>query len=654
MFPVLHVLTLVMQLQAAQPQGPLAASLAPATVWAKIEHAEREFFSVWGEAWAESQRTNYDQFAESARDGGERNVALHCHWDELVYPFRRHIIRGQTNAHAACPRFLPPGVTAQRDERRHLDDAIAQPYLAHVHASRAILRRILDSLAVAFPRDMRITGQRIRFALDAGDARGAAQVAASCTQEAIECGLLQGLILYRVGNIAAADSAFLAASDAMPPDMHCLWNDVQLLLDGDARDQYEQMTCAARTEFEEKVWWLADPMWSEAGNERRAEHFARKVSLRLLEAFEDDGRQHFTPRRGGQAVEESLIRYGWPTQMIWGGRGADDGHTSWLRVRSAESAEPYLVREYSRALRLHTVPELHALAHPLEATRDDWQLSARDDYDWWPVEHFARDAGAITDLPEGQAVMLRRRDLTRIAWAGALDSSSRGKATDSTRHVTLLDSRAPGDMHNSAAAPIRRGIDAVVDAALPAGPALVSIEVAGDSMHAAARSRFAIDVAPPLTALGDARAVSQALLFEPMDNDGRSLRAEQAIAQMLANTNITGMSRVGVYWESYGFSPDDSVDIALRIIREERSGLLGRALHAVGIGSERVDSLTVQWREVPGNSRALQQMEGSTNVQMRSIVLDTSSLLRGKYRLVIAVSRPGERAATSARQFALQ
>ena len=152
---------------------------------------------------------------------------------------------------------------------------------------------------------------------------------------------------------------------------------------------------------------------------RRA--FARKVLVTLLAALGDDQRQRFTAWKGGNAVKESLIRYGWPSQMHWSGIQVDREQGNWLLNHVADTAAPYVVREYTRG-RLHTRPLPAALASPFKAMPDQWQLNAppKED-DWWPIEHFARDRSAIVQLPVGQTVMLRRRETTRLIWAGDLD-----------------------------------------------------------------------------------------------------------------------------------------------------------------------------------------------------------------------------------------
>lgn len=649
---------LLLQLTAVQPAQRLEM-MSPADsarLRSSVDSATRAFQQEWADAWMASQSSHpLVTSHEYVRDADERGIAVHCHWDLMRMWLRRRLIRGTTVAHATCSRFLPPDVTNVEDERRRIDNGIDAKYRWGVSVDRHRLRLFLDSAARQLPRDSYLAGQRVRFALDDGDFEAAVAAGLSCSYEPIRCGLLQGLILYRLGDAARADSTFAAAASLMSPEQRCEWNDVRVLLDVEVRSKYERMSCASRAEFDARLWWLADPLWIEAGNERRAEHFARKVTVELLSPLGDDGRQYFVPRKGGESVIESLVRYGWPSQMYWGGFETDVGHDGYLTAHGASTARPYVLREYTRARRLHTLPLPAALDSPFTATRDGWQLSVPDDdVDWWPQEHYARDLSAIVALPVGQTVMLRRRDSTRFVWAGELDSATRGLTVDQRRQGALFDSRSVGEVKRVASFPIRDGGRAVVDVPLAEGTTLLGVEVPGDSSHAAARSRYAVDIDAPLSALSGSRALSQPLLFDAPVDATRSVATEQAIAHMYASTTFQNARRVGVYWESYGFRPTDTLDLSIRITREDRPSVLSRAIRVLGIGQSGGNEVTIRWRELPANSRAIDQLEGDVHVQMRSTVVEISRLPHGSYVLQLAVNRPGEPAVSSERHFELR
>lgn len=657
---VMRTLLMLLQLTVVPPLHPVQrAGLSPADsvhLRARADSAIRAFQQEWSDAWSATQASR--PFLSShayVRDSAERAMAVHCHWDVPRMWLRQRIIQGSRTAQATCPRFLPPDVTNVADERRSIDNGLDGRYRLGISAKRHRLRALLDSAAQQLPGDIHLVSQRVRFALDADDLEGAVSAALSCGYEPVQCGLLQGLILYRVGDVARADSAFTAAANFMNPEQRCAWNDVRMLLDSQTRTRYERISCAARAEFEARLWWLADPLWLEAGNERRVEHFARKVMIELLVPFGYDGRQHFAPRQGGESVIESLVRYGWPSQMFWGGIATDAEHDQYLESLGASTARPYIVREYSRAGRLHTLPLPRTLDEPFAATREGWQLTEpNDDDNWWPQEHYARDLSAIVALPVGQMVMLRRRDATRLVWAGELDSAARGRTIDPNRQVAVFDSRSVGDVKRIESFPVRRGTRVVVDAPLAPGRTLLGIEVSGDSSHAAARTRYSADVDAPLSALNGARAISQALLFEPPTNATQSVPTQQAIDRMYSNTTLHNADRIGVYWESYGFRPADTLDLSVRITRDVKSNVLARTIRVFGIGESAGNDVAIRWRELPANSRAIHQLEGAVPVQLRSIVVEVSRLPRGSYVLQLTLNRPGEPAVTSERRFDLR
>jgi hypothetical protein len=647
---------LVFALQIGVLQSSVVTPADSARLRAHVDSAVAGFFAQWTRAWMRTESEHgFPSTGEYAgKDDNLRLSSAHCHWDAASDWVRRRLIKGSTTAHATCPKFVPPDDSLDGDERNAIDNGLSSAYRPAITAARTHLRAVLDSAARALPHDIFLTRQRVRFALDAGKFEDAVSAALSCGYAPASCGLLQGLILYRLGDAARADSTFGAALDLMTPEDRCDWSDVRMLLEPESRSKYEHMTCAERARFNAQLWWLSDPLWSEPGNERRAEHIARKATVQLIAPLGTDGRQYFAARQGGESVMESLVRYGWPSQFFWAGPATDSSHDSWLRAHGAAKAPPYSVREYTRERRLHTVPLPSTLDDPFGAARDGWQLTGHGDDDWWPTEHYARDRSALVAFPIGQTVMLQRRDSTRFIWAGQLDSATRGPTSDAGRPVILFDSRSVGDVRRVGTFSVRDGVRAIVDASLAGGRTLLGLEVPGDSAHAAARARYAITVLAPLTELRGGRAVSQALLFDPPADAGRAVSADAAIDRMYTSTTLTNATRIGVYWESYGFHSADTVDLTVRIVRKDRPSAVVRAIRVLGIARAGDDSIGVHWREIPQNSRAIQRMEGAVPMQMRSIVLDLSRLPHGEYVLQLGVNRPNEPPVSSERTFELR
>jgi hypothetical protein len=294
------------------------------------------------------------------------------------------------------------------------------------------------------------------------------------------------------------------------------------------------------------------------------------------------------------------------------------------------------------------------LASPFNATPDQWQLNAppKED-DWWPIEHFARERSAIVQLPVGQTVMLRRRETTRLVWAGDLDPALLVRASGDSIEALLMQSRGPTDIANAGFFAGTIGHPLVVDAHLRAGEVLIGIELPGDSARPAARTRFGMEIPQPLIALSGARALSQPLLFESQDG-ANMLDDSAAVTRMFGTTRLRKMQVLGVYWEAYGFAANDSVDIDVRVEREDKPGIFARVIGAIGLTNTARESVGMHWRELPAEGGRIQILQGNFALIMRSIGLDVSRLAPGSYKLSVSVSDLRGSGAKSERRFELR
>jgi hypothetical protein len=525
-----------------------------------------------------------------------------------------------------------------------------------VRELRSGLRQVLDSAARRLPNDDWLAAQRVRFAVDDGDRKGAIEAAAGCNGSEGYCGMLRGYVLHRAGVPAAADSAFADALAAMPRAERCAWNDLRVLLPVELQGPYGNTPCDERGEFERQVWWLSDPLWSEPGNERRAEQLARKVLITMLAPLGLDERQHWRPKKGGEAVAETVLRYGWPTQFHWEGPYVDEGHDGWLlTVAGADTAYPYLVREYSRD-RLHTVPTAKALLTPLSATPDDWTLNDLSrDLSWWPREHYGRDLGPLVPLQNlGQHTMLRRQHAVRYALAVDVDTGFASRPGREPMRAYLIEARTPDSTRRVADAEVRTGRTVVLDAPLAPGATLLGLEVRGEIGRTAGRTRFGTRIVPPLSALAGARALSPPVFVDAPPAMMGALDADAAIARMLGSTTLTRASRLGVYWEAYGFARTDTVEITLTLQREGKPGLFERVSSGFGLWGDEGGQADVRWTELPGSGRTITRWEGDVPVQMRSVSLDLRRQRGGRYRLGILMKTPSGGAVTSERVVTLR
>src|SRR5207249_1212141 len=93
----------------------------------------------------------------------------------------------------------------------------------------------------------------------------------------------------------------------MPLDQRCRWTDVSPLLDGELARRYHSLGCADREALAARLWWLAHPLLSLPGNDRRTEHFARITMTRLMQ----DARTAYGIAWSWD-LDELTLRYGWP------------------------------------------------------------------------------------------------------------------------------------------------------------------------------------------------------------------------------------------------------------------------------------------------------------------------------------------------------
>src|SRR5512147_803028 len=185
---------------------------------------------------------------------------------------------------------------------------------AQIGVERTHLLAVLDSVAQALPGDGLVVGQRVRYLIEAGRTLDAAIAAQDCRADSWWCAALEGLAWHAAGDAEAAERLFRSALELMSADEHCRWTDLSDLLGEPLRRRYRALSCDERSGFENRVWWLAQPLWSRAGNDRRTEHYARLTLAHLL--------AHARSPYGlwGDDEREMTVRYGWP--LAW---ERDDG-----------------------------------------------------------------------------------------------------------------------------------------------------------------------------------------------------------------------------------------------------------------------------------------------------------------------------------------
>lgn len=383
-------------------------------------------------------------------------------------------------------------------------------------------------------------------------------------------------------------------------------------------------------------------------------------------ALSEDERYQTSVDKGGDARAEMILRYGTPSYAFWGGPAADVDHTGYLASPShgpSPDASPYTTYEYTTG-RLHLVPSWHAIANPFQARNRDWMLSGEGmtlDADlgfrpWWPVEHMALPY-PLVQLPDGQTALLRREHDVLLATAVDLDPDSvkraQGVPVDS---AWLVVSDQPDSVRILAESPATVGGTLVLRAPIDPHPTIVGVEYKSpDEFHPAGRARFGITPPPALSAMkpGD-RAISDPVLLrtgsgaEELPNETGA-----ALDRMAGSTHVDSGGRLGVYWETYGFKPTDSVDVGVWIERYTSRGILRRLGNAFSITTDLNTPVAITWSE-PRPDHSARIIDGPVPIVTRSVVVDVSHLPKGDYWLDVAVGKPGQEPLKGRRSFTIR
>jgi hypothetical protein len=471
------------------------------------------------------------------------------------------------------------------------EDTIEAKQPRVIKRAREALVASLDSQAKKSPRDGWITGQRVRYLIEARNDTGALRVARECKAAEWWCAALEGLALHETGDGIASDSAFAHALRTMPAGERCKWTDMTPLLDPSLRSRFKRVGCGKNEKIAERLWWLADPFWSVAGNERRTEHYARHTMAKI----EEPARNAFNLSWSSD-LREMIVRYGWSRYWTRGpGTYAEPQNGP---VSGHEASPNY-----------HFVP-VSLSADTMPSVKFDLDLNSSAER-YSPVM-----ARRIFEI-EPQVALFRRGDSTRVVVA--YDVSVR-KELDSMKvngALALAQDEITPPVLSADSAGRRGALSAVVESK----PHVMSLEVIDSSnRRAAAWKRSVLSLRPRRT---EEVALSDPLLFEPTDSAVGDLEAAMKFA---LGSNTVRRGKVGIYWETYGLAQSDSTQpVSLTLTRVQQS-VLRRLGESIGLAS-RMSPLRIQWNQVNGST-----------IAYRAVVLDLSLIPQGKYDLTIQTS----------------
>lgn len=487
-----------------------------------------------------------------------------------------------------------------------LDEDVVPNEGNDIRKARTELLAALAHASAVIPGDDWIAGQRIRYLTEAHDT-SAVKLAQSCKATKWWCDALLGFALHVSADFAAADSAFSAALAGMPPVKRCHWMNLSPLLDDDIRNTYRKMSCAQREAINARIWWVADPLFMVAGNERRTEHFSRVLHT----ALQADAANTYGMSWSGD-LAELILRFGWAEK--------------WTQQ---PPPGPYMLTTQQVSITGHErEPGFHffltqrppdSVAQITDSLFEIDQFPPREQYS--PVY-----AKGFVHL-DAQVARFRRGDSTRVVAAfDVADDTIFSRHKFAAAVVAMGDETVLPAIAQVAESPVKN----VLTVSTPWKSQLIGVELLAKDSAAAARWRSGFAELP----MDPASITVSDLLFV---DEGPSLPVDlsEAIPRAHGGTRFSRGKRIGLFWELYGKAPADSALPMSLTITPVGEGLLRRAFRALRISSK-VSPLNIRWQE-----------NGAAGMMSaRSVLLDLSLVPAGKYAVKLEVGDSPKAAAS--------
>ncbi|MDB4906079.1 MAG: hypothetical protein JWO05_863 [Gemmatimonadetes bacterium] len=477
-------------------------------------------------------------------------------------------------------------------------DTVPDPAVPESPRVARARERLLGELAQALrakPGDEWLSGQRVRYLIDGGWLDSAVAAAREC-RGGWTCAALEGLALHSAQRWGGGDSAFARALAQMSEKQRCAWNDIEPLLDGALRARWKASDCATRARIAAYAWWRATPAMGHDGNDLRTEYFARRTLMLLWDGTATPHGVQF-----GADLRELMVRYGVPA---W--------YSRTIAGPGALSEPPVIGHDHA--------PSYAWL--PVDSAPERLVTGARDDVHARGVGARARYAPPYARQfreMDAQLSAFRRGDSMRVVAAYALADTIAGSAA--VRGVLAL-SPSPEMVRRTHVASARWS--GVMSMTSPAAAQLVSVELSREDSAGFARVREV--VAPNWLAPGRL-GVSSMLLFAA--REGAEVRTlDDAVAAALPSARLVRVTKVGLFWETYGVSAGgEELAVALTVEPIEVGALrkVKERLHLARVAP----TLSIRWTDRP--------VRAGGEVP-RAVSVDLGSLPSGRYRLKLVVS----------------
>lgn len=562
------------------------------------------------------------------------------------------IITPSPNYGSICPAWIPIDERLPLDEGESIDLALPPNAREPLRRERELLIDVLAAARARYPSDEWITGQHFRFLIDQRSPTRALEAARSCRGSEVFCSNLLGMAFEALGRTVDAEAAFRHAQSLLlrsaPVDSAgCIHSETLMLLRPGDRDVAQRGSCEDQRKFVERLWWLADPMWSIAGNERYVAHESRRTHGSLRAVLDRDERYTWARLGGGDAFRELIVRYGWPGYTYWPGNQLEE-EINKVRENPARpriATPPYTAVEYSSD-RSALIPSVGAILDPYNAKPDQWDLRLREGTSidtWWPQEHMMLWT-KLHLLEAGQQVQWRRDSTVLFGMVVhnplfSLDTGARGPST-----AALASSTSASDVRLVWKSVINAGETLRMDGEIPSTPQVLSAEIhARSQREPAQRLRWGIK---PVPSLRDMKA-GEVALSEPVfmyipSSDVVTPNTQSAAQLFMTGTlDLNRTDTLALFWESYGFSPDDSAEFQLRVNRTDAGNIARRVGALIGVASDLRDSVSIRWSE-PNARNGASVTRSLKPIIGRSVALDLRALPAGNYTVSIEMrSRNG-------------
>ena len=469
--------------------------------------------------------------------------------------------------------------------------------------SRAQMYQFMDELERAArrrPADPYAVAQAVYGLARLGDPDRALEVAQVCEGARWWCDLVLGMAHQHSESPLDAEGHFQMGLLGADPELACRLTDITYLLEGRDEETYERLPCPGpdRTEFEERFWWLSDPLLTAPGNDRRAEHLTRRFELLLHERLREAIDRDFLL---GPGAIDSLLRH--MDEVTRRGHPDSFDHTG--RWKSEKAAR------YRFTPASLVGDGVQALRYELEATRWD------EGYTPATYNPFFAVPGQVARFMDGDSLVLAVSADLRAAPVNPLQTRFVASGGPAGSFVGL--GLPGGDLTPS----FTTKFEAV--------PLVVAIE-AFDGYDGVSRLREGV---MPLEA--GPLVLSDPLMVNPRIAELPATRQE-AVDSMLPQTWIGSADEVVAYWEVYGLEEGRPMRVSVALAREG-AGVVTRVLRSL-TGRSDTPAPVLSWTE-----------EASGPTHPMSLTLDVEALDEGSYELAIEVTGPDGAAATATRRF---